>query len=918
MCYRSRRMSAVRFDNERSPFFGRLEEMSLALRALAQGARIVTVLGPGGSGKTRFAERCVELASLQKPERKAVFVDLTEALDRNDVLSAMARALSVRAPPMVPGGSLEEQISAALESGSLLVVLDNAEPVVGIVAACVRTWTSANTVQFLVTSRVPLALRGEQRIELGPLDREDAISLLLYGGSLVRGNWQPTHTERQSLAAIADRVDCLPLALEISAARLELFSPAELYSRLSRSFDVLTQERADAPERHLAMRTVFDGTWQLLTPREGRALSLLSVFLGGFSIDAALFVLSPRLGENAVLVLAKLRRLCLIVSPRQVSIAETRLTMYETVRTFASEKLEASGEREAAELAHAEYFATLGQELAQFEHGIDAPADLHRLEVEKHNLLAVHQRFAKTKPELAMQTLSSLYPLCIARGPIASLEGLLASAESVSDPRLASRLLCMRAHLARLGGAPISTTEADLVLAADRARADCPSEHADALRTRAMLYIDRGSFDEAVSLCKEAIHILSVCPAPKLEARIRRITLLAHLQRHALAEAETEGQAALLLHRASGDVQGEASTLIYLASARDEAGDAAGAIELAGRSLSLSREAGNLRPVGIAAMLLAATYWEQGDAERAETLRKEALAALTACKDERNIAFLEAYEGLHRALSADLTGAQSLFAKAASFFSTFGNSFNTGVFSAFSAAVEARLGHVEEATRKVAALRGAAPGSRTNQTALALVEGCLFLAKARIHLRGGERTVARELVECARQRPLQGGTRAVEIRFLQRFFDQMFADVAQALPQDAHGPSLGSPPTETPLSIAATLSVAHNAEQFSVSDGVPVSLARRDPLRRILLALVVHHHKDPESPVSSEDLVEAGWPSEHIQAEAGQARLYTAVRTLRKFGLMGILVTRGRGYLIAPGTVVTRAKSAAGRPPEKA
>jgi predicted ATPase len=341
-----------------TPFIGREHELEQIDHLLtAERQRLVTIVGPGGMGKTRLA-LAVGAALRERYEDGVYFVDLTPLSRAADIPQAIAIALSYQAPDRAV--ALEPQLLAALNHQQLLLILDNFEHLLDGATLVSAMLQACPRLSVLATSRERLNLAGESRYELGGLEFPDevsvedaltytAVQLFVASGRRARPGFAVTPANVTDVTHICRQVQGMPLALVLAAAWLELLTPAEIAAEIAHGLDFLAVELGDLPARQRSLHAVFDCTWQMMPP-EGRAImATLSVFHGGFSRDAAEQVA----GANLRLLLTLANQSLLQRRP------DGRFTMHELLRQFAAARRRESRGSEEAELAHACYFARL-------------------------------------------------------------------------------------------------------------------------------------------------------------------------------------------------------------------------------------------------------------------------------------------------------------------------------------------------------------------------------------------------------------------------------------------------------------------------------------------------------------------------------------------------------------------------------
>jgi predicted ATPase len=332
-----------------------------------QGTRLLTVLGPGGTGKTRVVRRYGRTWLGDWPGG-VYFCDLSEARSPDGIFFAVASSLDVALGKDDPAVQLGHAIAGR---GRSLVILDNFEQVVQHAQGTLGHWLDrAPDASFVVTSRERLHLRGEEIFPIEPLHLErDAIELFVTRARAQRPDFVLSDANRAAVGEVVRLLDGLPLAIELAAARVQLFSPAQLVERMRDRFALLAGARGTAA-RQATMHAAIDWSWELLAPWEQAAFAQCSIFDGGFTLEAAEAVLDlaswpqapPAMDVVQALSDKSLLRIWVPAEQSRYEIEETYFGMYMTIHEYAAEKLEAAGQaaHRAAEQRHGRYFATFG------------------------------------------------------------------------------------------------------------------------------------------------------------------------------------------------------------------------------------------------------------------------------------------------------------------------------------------------------------------------------------------------------------------------------------------------------------------------------------------------------------------------------------------------------------------------------
>lgn len=413
-----------------SALIGRDVEVQAVLTLLDRDdVRLVTLTGPGGSGKTRLA---VELAQLARDHRgqQVCFVDLTGLRSPDLVLPTIAAALGVRD---AGDRSIIDAIGLVVADASRLLVVDNFEHVMPAAGPLAEILAVTHRIKVLVTSRQPLHLRWEQEYPLAPLDLPDeaeqsgvdavasasAVQLFVERAQRVRPDFVLADDNVATVAEIARRLDGLPLAIELAAARLRILAPADLLDRLEHRLDTLSGSSRDAPDRHRTLREAIAWSHDLLSEDERALFRRLGVFAGGARLDAIETVCS---GDGidadfALDVLGSLVDKSLVVSRADATTGQMRFHLLETVREYAMEELVAAGEAETTFDRHLEWCTALAERGWHEIWGPEMRAWLDLLDREHDNLrLGLDHAAGAGDLMLGLRTAHSLWPMWDIRG----------------------------------------------------------------------------------------------------------------------------------------------------------------------------------------------------------------------------------------------------------------------------------------------------------------------------------------------------------------------------------------------------------------------------------------------------------------------------------------------------------------------
>jgi len=500
-----------------TPFLGREEQISaIAQLVAAPNVHLVTLTGPGGIGKTRLAIQVGErLAS--SFSGGAVFVDLSSLREPAQVLPAIGRALGLRE---VNAGSLVQQIHSLLAERETLLILDNFEHLLGS-AAVVANLLGGSEVELLVTSRAPLRVQGEheylvptlllpdhsQRTNAAALGTNEAVVLFVDRARAVRPDFELTDAIAPIIAEICARLDGLPLAIELAAARIKVLPPAALLSRLERRLPLLTGGRRDAPERQRTLRDTIAWSYDLLAPEECELFLRLGVFVGGWTIEAAEAVANPEGNLDVLGGLTSLVEMSLVRLDETES--EPRFRMLETIREYAVDRLAEGGEDAAIRERHATFYLDFAEAAEPELVRANQVEWLDRLAADGPNITAaLGWLLEQNRIDEGLRLSVAMRFFWLRRAPFGEGSRWLTAflerpADGVSPRTRARALAAAGSFNHRLGRLDETRTLYRDALTLFREAGDLIGE-ARLLRNLASVAIDLGEFEEAESLLTES------------------------------------------------------------------------------------------------------------------------------------------------------------------------------------------------------------------------------------------------------------------------------------------------------------------------------------------------------------------------------------------------------------------------------
>jgi predicted ATPase len=657
---RQAEMAAGNIPVQRTGFVGREKEVAATKELLThENVRLVTITGPAGIGKTRLA---VEVANSLLPEFPGgiYFVPLSQLRDSNLIASVIVQTLGIRETGVQsPLGLLKKTLQDTLRTPTLFL-LDNFEQLIEAAPNVAELLATSPCLKVLVTSRAALHLYGEHEFPVPALEVPDlratpaidalasypAVALFVQRAAAAKPDFQLDAHNASAVIEICSRLDGLPLAIELAAARVKVLSLSAMRTRLASRLQLLTGGARDLPQRQQTLRAAIDWSHELLTPAEQKLFRRLSVFVGGCTLEGVEAVCDTKsdLDLDFLDGMGSMVDKSLVQQTEQAN-GESRFSMLETIREYAMERLEASGERDVTKRAHAAYCMVLAEEEATEPSESNGTDWTERLALEHNNFRsALEWLIQREDADWGLRLGTALFRFWETREYFAegrdSLHRLLKIPGAAAHSKARVRALFVAGVLASEQG---DFTAADDLMKESLTIARQLGDKqgvAVSLNARAVVARDRGDFLLAHDLFEESLGVWRELGDMKAIARTLSNLASGLKSQGEYEHARTLSAESQAIFEGLGDRTGVGWSLNNQGDMAREQGDVAGARTSYGQALEIFRELGDRW--GIAGTLadLGTLAREQGDCATSLHLYRDSLKVFRDLEHKRGIARL--------------------------------------------------------------------------------------------------------------------------------------------------------------------------------------------------------------------------------------------------------------------------------------